>query len=116
MINKSKMAISMAVKVSQTHAIQNKITNQGCSRGFNTVWKTVNPANSIRTARARQKTMAFRRDFWSRIMPRVACTTKEAVSRSFSSGIASILQAKKFKTNVFSERNRDALIAGHGQG
>src|SRR4051812_12225143 len=48
--NKSKSARSDAVKVSQTHTIQKKITSHGCSCGFKTGARKVKPEIKSRTA------------------------------------------------------------------
>src|SRR5215471_5119830 len=122
MINKSKIARSAAVKVSQTHAIQNEITNHGCSRGFMNDCKTVNPANNISIASPRRIAIALRRARCSRIRPRVAWTTNDAACNSFSCGefsiadSVSILQFIQPKTIGFSGTIRDALIAQSEKG
>ena len=78
--------------MSQMQTIQNKITRHGCSCGFNAGCKNVKPAMSNNSASASRNSIALRRMFWSRITPRVACTTKDVVSKSFFSGGFSIEQ------------------------
>src|SRR2546423_1668926 len=59
--SKSKIATRVAVNVSQTQTTQNRITNHGCSCGFNTGARNVKPEIKSSTATPSSNAIALRR-------------------------------------------------------
>ncbi len=103
-MSRSKIARNIAVKVSQAQTNQKKINQPGCWRGLSVAAKNVEPENKSRRATTRRRNMVLRRTFWSRMMPRVACTTNDTVRNGFCGGSsiygATLADAKEGRKNI----------------
>ena len=113
-MSRSKIARNIAVKVSQAQTNQKKINQPGCWRGLSVAAKNVEPENKSRRATTRRRNMVLRRTFWSRMMPRVACTMNDTVRNSFCGGSsisgATLADAKEGRKNI-----RSSLESGWGR-